>query len=318
MDRGFTKTDLVAEARSAGFVVDEKLIDRWVSAGLLDQAQPRGRGRGRGVGRYWPESQRNALVSLLDKHRTARYLRTLTNVPVLVWVIWGEDEVPLRQVRRALETYAQITPGKRPFRGRAWARELVTKIAIPSATGYQRQALADTLLRNLESDTIDDPDLDRLFAIVVGPEAPAAQADGPRMLSIIRAQWAARARFSELKDGHFRWARAFMLASQADYSVTSPLLAADPRFGHLHAPFDLQHIANEACHSILLILGLGLTFPPAPPMREELRLDPWLAGRAQLRTGVVPHSQLDANSRWRISGLGISIAITLDPAETVG
>jgi hypothetical protein len=87
MDQRFTRAQLVAEARAAGFLVDGKLIDRWVGAGLLDQAQARGRGRGRGVERSWPISQRDGFLTLLDKHRTVRELRTLTNVPVVVWAI---------------------------------------------------------------------------------------------------------------------------------------------------------------------------------------------------------------------------------------
>jgi hypothetical protein len=223
--------------------------------------------------------------------------------------------VPLRQVRRALETYAQIGRGKRPFRGRAWARELVGKVALPTATGYQRHALADTLLNDLENGNLDDPELDRLFRIVVGVADPKAQSDGPRILSIIKAPAVARARFAELTDGHFRWARAFMLASQADYSITRPVLAADPRFGHLHAPFDLQHIANEASHSILLLLGLALTLPPSAGIREELRLQPWLDGRAHLDTVVTPRSVITPAGAAVVVGLGVDIEVTLDAVD---
>jgi hypothetical protein len=189
---------------------------------------------------------------------------------------------------------------------------LISKVALPTATGYQRHALADSLLRCLESDNLDDPELARLFATVVGPSEAASQADGPRILSIIKAQWAGRARFAELKDGHFRWARAFFLASQADYAVTRSILAADPRFGHLHAPFDLQHIANEASHSVLLILGLGLTAPPASPMREELRLEAWLEGRAHLETSVGPQASAMPDGMRVVGSLIIQTSITVD------
>jgi hypothetical protein len=133
-----------------------------------------------------------------------------------VWAIWGEDFVPLRQVRRALETYARVDPRRKPYRSRAWARKLVTKTARPGTTGHQRDALADSLLQALERDALDDPDLARRFADVVGEADPAAQSDGPRVLSIIRAQWTGRARFPEFTDGHFRWARAFFLYAQSD------------------------------------------------------------------------------------------------------
>lgn len=313
MDGGFTRAELVAAARAAGHPIDEKLIDRWVTAGLLNLAQSSGRGDRRGVERRWPDSQRLLLLRLLDQHRTARELTSLANVPVIVWAIWGDDFVPLRQVRRALETYARVDPRRKPYRGRAWARKLVTRIAKPGTTGHQRDALADALLRALERDALDDPDLARRFADVVGPADPAAQADGPRMLSTIRAQWAGRARFAEFTDGHFRWARAFFLYAQADYSVARPVLAADPRFGRLHQPFTLQAIANEACHTVLLLLGLSVTAPVDENLQPPLQLAPWLEGRARLTTTVTEQTVQAPGAPGLVAGIGIEVSVNVDP-----
>lgn len=308
MDRGYTKSELIDAARAAGHHLNEKLVDRWVGAGLLDQAHARSRGRGRGVARWWPESQCRLFLSLLDKHRTARDLTALANLPVIVWAIWGEEFVPLRQVRRALETYARIDPRRKPFRGQAWARRLVTKIARPGTSGHQRDALADALLRALRAGRPDDPELARRFEDVVGPADLAAQADGPRIMSLIEAQWAGRARFAEFTDGHYQWARAFFLYSQEDYSRTRPFLAADPRFGRLHQPFTFQTIANEACHSIMLILGLSMILPEPSVMPEQLRLAPWLEDRAHLVTHVTEYGAADL-----VTGLGIEVEVTIDP-----
>jgi hypothetical protein len=103
-----------------------------------------------------------------------------------VWAIWGEDFVPLRQMRRALENHARLGPGRKAYLARPWARTLVSKIAKPGTTGHQRDALANALLRALERDALDDPDLARRFAGVVGRADPAAQSDGLRMLSTIK------------------------------------------------------------------------------------------------------------------------------------
>lgn len=310
-----TKDELVRAAREAGYPIDEKLIDRWVSAGLLDQAEARGRGKSRGVERTWSENQRHLLLTLLGQHATARKLTTLTNVPVITWVIWGDDFVPLRQVKRALETYTSPGPRKRPFRGRAWARELVARIALPGATGHERGALTDALLDALEGDHLDEPHLARLFSSVVGPTAPSEQADGPRMLELINSQWSARTRFGELTDGHFRWARAVMLAAQADYTAARPLLAADPRFGHLHGPFDFQTVATHASHSLLTILGIGLTQPIPPSIRPELQLEPWLAGRLVLETVVTNEFKLGLKGAG-FAGLHLEVRVTPADAPT--
>lgn len=308
-----TQAELVAAARAAGFSIDEKLIERWVGAGLLDTAQMDGRGDRKGVGRRWPDSQRDLLLSLLGHHRTARELPTLANVPVIVWAIWGEDFVPLRQVRRALETYARVDGRRRPWRGQAWARKLVTRIARPGTSGAQRDALAEALLHALEHESLDDPALARRFADVVGPADPRAQSDGPRMLAIIKAQWTGRARFYEFCDAHFRWARSFFLCAQADYAVARPVLAADPRFGRLHQPFTLETIANEACHSILLLLGMTVTTPIDEELAPPLQLAPWLEGRARLTTAVTNVGVQRSGGLAIPAGLGVEVSVQIDP-----
>lgn len=308
-----TQAELVAAARAAGFSIDEKLIERWVGAGLLDMAQTDGRGDRKGVGRRWPDSQRDLLLSLLGHHRTARELTTLANVPVIVWAIWGEDFVPLRQVRRALETYARVDRRRRPWRGQAWARRLVTRIAKPGTSGHQRDVLAEALLHALEHDSLDDPALARRFADVVGPADPDAQSDGPRMLAIVKAQWTGRARFHEFTDGHFRWARAFLLHAQADYAVARPTLAADPRFGPLHQPFTLQTVASEACHSLLMLLGMTMSERIDENLEPPLQLAPWLEGRARLATRVAEVGSLSGAGFSIPAGLSIEVSVEISP-----
>ncbi len=126
------------------------------------------------------------------------------------------------------------------------------------------------------------PNVDR----VVGPADSSAQADGPRVFGILKAQWAARTHFYEFEDGHFQWARMFLVSAQADYERVRPLLASDPRFGKLHEPYDLDHVANRACRDMLLVLGMAIAAPPGPQMPMPLTLDPWLEGRGHISTTV--------------------------------
>ncbi len=290
MEASYTQAQLVAEARRHGYRISAKLVERWVTIGLLDQARAIGRSRGKGVDRRWPEEQRQLLLSLLQHHRQTQTIRALTNIPVFVWLLWGEDYIPVRQVRRCLETYCQASRDARTFRGTAWARKLVRDLTRPGAPARAKEILVDELLASVRDGALHETELRRRLVEVVGPEDPGAQVDGPRAYAIVAAQWALLHHFYDLTDAHFRWARAFYLYGQADYAPAHKELAADPRFGRLHQPFDLQHIANSAAENVRFILSMALDPSiDASHLPEALRLETWLSGRAQLRTEVDVH-----------------------------
>lgn len=316
MAAGYTQAQLVAEARRRGYRISPKLIERWVTLGLIDQADATGRGRGKGVERRWPEHQRQLFLRLLDQHQHAHTMRSLTNVPVLVWLLWGEDWVPLRQVRRCMETYCQATRDPRTFRGTAWAATLVRRLARPGTRGRDRELLADELLTLVRTGELHETDLRHLLTEVVGPDDPAAQLDGRRAYEIVLAQWRLLTHFYELTDAHYGWARAWYLYGQADYATAHKELAADPRFGGLHEPFDFQHVANSAAENLRFILALALD-PEGQDggLPEALRLETWLAGRAHLRTDVNVHvSPLILPAGVPNAGLAIAVHIDVDPA----
>jgi hypothetical protein len=148
-----------------------------------------------------------------------------------------------------------------------------------------------------------------------GRTACATQADGPRVFGILKAQWAARARFYELTDGYFRWARMFLICAQADYQRVRPLLASDSRFGRLHEPYDLDHVANDVCQNMLLVLGMALVSPPGSSMPLPLTLAPWLEGRGHVSTSI----EVERSPLWLPAGeirgnLHIDVRVVIDPA----
>lgn len=311
----YTQAELLAQARRRHYSVDADLFKRWVTLGLLDLADAESRGYRLGVRRTWPDSQRRLFLTLLDKHRGVRSARALTNIPVLTWLIWGDDFVPLRQVRRALETWADLRRGgPRLYGYRPAAHALVANLARPGADPRAKAALVDALVESGRSGVLDDDEVAPLLVRVVGSRDPAAQTDGERVLGILRAQWAARERFFEFTNGHFRWARAFYLYAQADYAQARPELAADQRFGKLHSKFDLQHVANQACHDVLFNLGIAVVAPPGPGVPEYLQLRTWLEGRGHLTTVVdVQRSSLLLPPGVPNGSLGIDVHITIDP-----
>jgi hypothetical protein len=315
-ERRYTQAELLDEARAADFAVSQGLIERYVTLGLLDAAHPDGTDRGykRGVRWTWSENQRRLWLTLLDKRRQTDKPRALANLPVQIWLYWGEDYVPLRQVRRALETYSEVRKSAHRHDYPRAARSLIRSVTRPRADARAKAATIDLLVEAARSRHLDLDALRPLLVEVVGPADPSGQLDGPRALAVLAAQWAAVTRFDELSDAHFRWARAFSLFGQADYARARADLAADPRFGAMHQPFDLQHLANSACQDVLFVLGMALIAPPAPGVPEPLQLDPWLEDRAHLdATTRVERSDLLLPPGVSNDRLSINVTIRIDP-----
>lgn|GEM_PF-1343355 len=316
-DRRYTLGDLIDEAKRAGFRPNKALVSRFVTVGLLDRADGTGPGYKGGVRWTWPQSQRDLLLTLLDKHRTVRSPLSLANIPIAVWLLWGEGWVPLRQARRALETFAEVQKEAPRHDYRRAALKLVGELAQPRADFRAKDALVDTLVHSAQTRQFDAATIGPLLNAVVGGSEPTAQTDGPRTLGILEAQWAARSRFHELTDGYFQWARMFALVGQASYARDWRHLASDPRFGQLNEPFDFEHVANSACRDVLFVLGMALVLPRSRELPEALRLGPWLDGRGHVETDIEVHrTPLWLPTGHEAGSLGINVRIWIDPVTT--
>src|SRR5438067_1709419 len=141
----YTLTELQSAARDRGFDPSERLIKDWVGLGLLDLADKRSRGRGRGIERTWPQSQNELLLLLLAKRRDVKQIVTLCNIPVSIWLWWGDDYVPARQALRALSTWAGAKATTSWRRAQWTARQLVDHYAGTVATAAQRKELVDLI-----------------------------------------------------------------------------------------------------------------------------------------------------------------------------
>src|ERR1039458_149665 len=137
--------DMVAVARAAGYTVKPRLITDWVSLGLLDKPDQRGRGRGKGKQYTWPPSQGRLLVTLLNKRAEGVGRITLTNVPVVLWLIWGEGYVPLRQASKALATWCQHNQRVGPTASNRTIDETLKQLDHPDATPEDRDNLRGLL-----------------------------------------------------------------------------------------------------------------------------------------------------------------------------
>jgi len=102
-----TIDDLLSSASLRGHDVGARLVTDWVSRGLLDhpEKRPLGHGRGSLPALYTPQ-QRDLFLALLDKRRDgATHIKTLARIPIWLWLYYGDDWVPTRQVSRTLKTW---------------------------------------------------------------------------------------------------------------------------------------------------------------------------------------------------------------------
>jgi hypothetical protein len=161
-------SDLTAAAAAAGYAIKPRLITDWASIGLLDRPDPRGRGRGRGKSYTWPAAQRGLLLTLLRHHGTVPR-PVLCNIPVGVWLIFGDEYVPLRQVRRALgtwgATYAQVSF----TRAKQGAEQALLRLDHPAAAQADRDRLRRLLTRLTQGSHVDRRELAEATRRVADP-----------------------------------------------------------------------------------------------------------------------------------------------------
>jgi len=227
---GATKADLVALAAAVGRPVTPRLIDDWVSHGLLDQPVRRGLGRGRGSVAGWPPNQVKLLERLLRARATARRVKTLCNIPVWLWLAWGDEYVPLRQAKKALTTWAQGS-STTPW-GHTRTAAQAAAIGLPSSVGAKARRMVGRLLTEaLERGTLDEVRLVQTLA-----KAPDAES----LVRVLRARFTALEAISSIDDDTYLEARASYRA------LNPPKRAGDP---------DLEERMTNACLDLLTLIG---------------------------------------------------------------
>jgi len=265
-DGRYTAEQLLRSARAAGHNdVSRRLITDWVAIGLLDKATDRGRGQGRGKTYTWPKTQRDLFVALLNQREVTDVKRaTLTNVPVVTWLLWGDAYVPLRQVRRALGTWTEQYGGARNQKqSLAGAREVLEGLAHRDATKADRQQLETAIAQAAGRATVDPETLAPLVRRVFDPHETGLtrgplglrDADGyiklvvARMRGLMRTKIAADRDYYAARDTYQRFGPAstptpLRIGGQI---VTAQALGAEtPSF---------EQIANSACLDLITVLG---------------------------------------------------------------
>lgn len=267
-----TMKDLIEGAKRAGYDPTPRMVQDWVDQGLLDRPERHGRGQGLGVSATWSDKQRGLFLSLLDYRQRVGRVAVLCNTPVWTWLYFGDDYVPLRQVRRALKTWGEPAVRVSATGARQAARQLLDDVSHPEATRKDRKALLDAaeLMFFHRSERLDKDKLVPLLQRVIDPNksgiartlggveyTPAAFVD------ILQVRMKA---LNTLKDGRvddslFHWARFTNTISKAHYQwLLAQRTTPGGTVAEARVP-TMQEMAPRACLDLVTLLGLGLDMP---------------------------------------------------------
>ena len=262
--------DLVADAAAAGFEATPRLVRDWSEIGLLDYPARRPAGKGHGSRpALYPASQRQLFQNLLLKRSEGNVPRSLAKIPVAIWMYWGDEWVPLRQVRRAMRTWLG-DPRLSKRQARQTAREILRQFddraATPAArrdllaalteTGYTGKADFEQLESALRH--VFEPGSETIRKAVGHPEAPMMT---DSFVTVLRARLggAARLETGEITDEEFYFARHVHLVAYADYAMNrhSYVAFAPQSRPDMYEEVTAERALNEACLHLLTTIGMN-------------------------------------------------------------
>jgi hypothetical protein len=271
-----------------------RTFHNWIAHGLIDRAtEHRGAGQRSGSreGR-WPREQLKLLALIVRKRPEAGdgrgALGALANIPTALWLEWGEAYVPLRQVRRAVTTWAESF-----FAAATWkksstdAARVARMIRADTASRRDVAALSDALARLVWSKgQAGAEEVLAAAAMVIDPEgsghefgAPGASLSPEKLLASAQnlvwgADWVIRDRQAESR-GHFHFsdrdyqvARGHLASSLAEYKLIQPLLRAHGPAAVYKAP-QPEDLLNTACRHLVELLGYLDPRNPHLPIRHR-------------------------------------------------
>ena len=124
------------------------------------ERRSKGKGGGRGAKYVYSTNQRDLLPHPVAAPPSGQGVARLTVIPVSIWLLWGDEFVGLRQVRRALSTWVGGVPWERSYEraqlmAKKAVRELAEAGAEPEAKAALETALADAVFnRHFDQDQI--------------------------------------------------------------------------------------------------------------------------------------------------------------------
>ncbi len=256
-----------------------RLVTDWVAQGLLDRPARRPKGRGKGSAKaVYGRNQRMLFLTLLDKRQQgAIHVRNLAQVPIFLWLYWGEDYVPVRQALRALTTWLGDSRSNRD-RSRQAAESMLGLLDHPSATSAARRELKDVLAEIAYTGRLDRDRLQQAVVQVFEPPAvfgplaralghPGAPLTAGTVIRLIEARIAAatEVRSGRISAEFLTHCRQVHLAARSEYLTLLPSIAdhdwgaARQLYADVLGP-DAHQVWFDSCGTDLLtVIGLEMS-----------------------------------------------------------
>jgi hypothetical protein len=249
-----------------------RLITDWVEKGLLDRPTVRGLGRGKGTLATWPEEQLQLFLLLLGKRRELKRTATLCNIPVGLWLIWGDRYAPLRQVRRALATWADAYATVKHGRAERTALQLLEQVAHPEAEESDRLRFELLITRAATTGDLDREEFTRVATRVVDPHHTGIARGHYGTLDTNALTRTIDWRVTGLthldaSDETYEQARRLYRATGAtearhrDPNAAQAALV-DPSVATATTRASLEAAMNNACLDLVTLIGLTFLTPP--------------------------------------------------------
>lgn len=270
--RWYTRQHLVELAADDGHQITPRLISDWVAIGLLDKGTPRGRGRGKGKSYLWPPNQAELLRLLLDKRAEAGR-STLCNIPVALWLLWGNSYVPLRQIRRALRTWVEGWATVSGGRADQAARNVLERFDHPDADPRDRELVSELVAKAVYTGEFDQSGLAVALRRLADPNdsglvrGSLGLGNADDYVQMVLARLRAASQLEKAPGDMFVRARdAYRLIGPlADPGATRVEIGGEflslRELGSRQA--SLEEATNSACIDLITLLGLELSEGPS-------------------------------------------------------
>lgn len=254
---------MLEAAKEAGYEdVSKRLLLDWTNLGLLDTPERKSRGPGGGSGSRFEfaDHQLELFLALLQQRKGLRYVAGLASLPVSAWLYWGDEWVPLRQVRKALMTWwGRGGHVQSLAKTRELAQRFVDVLVGDQGSKAKRKRLVDEITSSFDAKHYDVAKITQLvedvLASLPGGHWGPFQMGTQEAVDLLRAMTVAMEHYDEFSDGAFYEARARLRQNAVAYFRDQPKMADDRVWGHLFNEMSFQDLVNRACADLLIGLG---------------------------------------------------------------
>lgn len=267
-----TIDDLIADSERLGYPLTERAIRDWIERGLIDHAPARGAGLGRGSGSeraMFTPNQRQLLQSLIPHRKRGASPKSLTSIPIYLWLYWGDDYVSIRQVRRALRTFAP-NPRMTVKQARIAADGILAQWDNPNAEARARIRLRQEVIESCTRAVVNEERLSNALAAVFSPggyRATSVLPDPAEFVTHVKYRVELVRRLDELTDEDYIRARREHAYHWNVYLGGQRQEMHGQASPHLQAMFnepDISDVVNNSGSTVMTLLALAMQHRLAP------------------------------------------------------